>query len=281
MHINTFWIALSPACDTPHVAAALQEYCISFHCLLVNQDFPTAHDSREEKRQRDCQCVAWQISHLKCRKTIVSSSISLITLLCSEKVAKKVAEIKGRDWEWCQEWSNDQPRSDGLRLFSDLPPNSERSSFQHLTPSLKEDNDGWESSSHKAALSAHRGRCGDVVTGKAGCVSKQELPALCIAALALQWYYSHPHLTSPLTTPCLSLLSLPVSLLLLLLSLFPSLFLFFYTDSSFPYSTWNNIKNTIQKALNSNSRCQVILSAAVVLLCCTNMILTRADFMGT
>lgn len=58
--------------------------------------------------------------------------------------------------------------------------------FQYLTRSLKEDNDGRGSSFHKAALSAHRGRCGDVVTGKAGCVSKQELPALCIAALALQ-----------------------------------------------------------------------------------------------
>lgn len=144
-------------------------------------------------------------------------------------------EIKQRDAERCQEWSNDQPRSDGLRLFSDLPPNSERSSFQYLTPSLKEDNDGWGSSSHKAALSAHRGRCGDVVTGKAGCVSKQELPALCIAALALQWYYSHPHLTSPLTTACLSPLSIPLSLLLLFI---------FNTDSSFPYSTWNNLKIT-------------------------------------
>lgn len=144
-------------------------------------------------------------------------------------------EIKQRDVERCQEWSNDQPRSDGLRLFSDLPPNSERSSFQYLTPSLKEDNDGWGSSSHKAALSAHRGRCGDVVTGKAGCVSKQELPALCIAALALQWYCSHPHLTSPLTTACLSPLSIPLSLLLLFI---------FNTDSSFPYSTWNNLKIT-------------------------------------
>lgn len=239
MHINTFWIAVCPACDTPHIAAALQEYCISFHCLLVNQDFPL-HTTLERKRHRDCQCVAWQISHLKCWRTIVSSSILLITLLCSEKL-QKVAQIKGRDSEWCQEWSNDQLRSDRLRLFSDLPPNSERSSFQHLTPSLKEDNDGWESSSHIAALSEHRGRCGDVVTGKAGCVSKQELLALCIAALALQWYYSHPHLTSPLTTACLSPLSLPLSLLFLSLSLF------FYTDNSFPFSTRNNIKNTIQK----------------------------------
>lgn len=167
-------------------------------------------------------------------------------------------EIKQRDVERCQEWSNDQPRSDGLRLFSDLPPNSERSSFQYLTPSLKEDNDGWGSSSHKAALSAHRGRCGDVVTGKAGCVSKQELPALCIAALALQWYYSHPHLTSPLTTACLSPLSIPLSLLLLFI---------FNTDSSFPYSTWNNLKITThtkkKNLLNCNSGCQVTLSVVV------------------
>lgn len=62
--------------------------------------------------------------------------------------------------------------------------------FQYLTPSLREDNDGRGSSSHKAALSAHRGRCGDVVTVKAGCVSKQELPALWMAALALRRYYS-------------------------------------------------------------------------------------------
>lgn len=214
MHINTFWLAASSMCDTPHIAAAVQEYCISFHCTLVNQDFPL-HPTLEQKRHGDCQCVAWQISHLKCRRTIIPGSISLITLLCSQKLPK-VAVIKRTDVERCQEWSNDQLRSDGLRLFGDLPPNSERSSFQHLTPSLKEDNDGWESSSHKAALSAHRGRCGDVVTGNARCVSKQELPVFCIAALALQRYYSHPHLTSPLTTACLS----PLSLLFLRRQLF-------------------------------------------------------------
>lgn len=207
MHINTLRIALSSTCDThTHIAAALPEYCISFHCMLVNRDFPL-HTTLERKRHRDCQCVAWQISHLKYWRTIVPRSVSLITLLCLQKL-QKVAVIKQWDAERCQGWSNDQRRSDGLRLFGDLPPNSERSSFQHLTPSLKEDNDGWESSSHKAALSAHRGRCGDVVTGKAGCVSKQEFLALCIAALALQRYYSHPHLTSPLTTACLSPLSL-------------------------------------------------------------------------
>lgn len=36
-------------CDTPHIAAALHEYCISFHCTLVNQDFPL-HATRERKR---------------------------------------------------------------------------------------------------------------------------------------------------------------------------------------------------------------------------------------
>lgn len=53
MHINTFWIALSSACDTRHVAAALQEYCISFHCLLVNQDFPL-HATLERRRLSVC-----------------------------------------------------------------------------------------------------------------------------------------------------------------------------------------------------------------------------------
>lgn len=176
-----------------------------------------------------------------------SFPVSLITLLCLQKL-QKVAVIKQRDAERCQEWSNDQLRSDGLRLFGDLPPNSERSSFQHLTPSLKEDNDGWESSSHKAALSAHRGRCGDVVTGKAGCVSKQELPALCIAALALQRYYSHPHLTSPLPTACLS----PLSLLLFLRR---QLFSLFHMEQHKEHHT--------KKLLSCNSCCQVILSVVV------------------
>lgn len=160
----------------------------------------------------------------------------------------------------CQEWSNDQPRSDGLRLFGDLPPNSERSSFQHLTPNLKGDNDGWESSSHKAALSAHRGRCGDVVTGKAGCVSKQALPALCIAAPALQWYYSHPHLTSPLTTTCLSPLSLPLSLPLLPF-LCRQLLSLFHVEQHKEHHTHTHKKK--KNLLNCNSCCQVILSVVV------------------
>ena len=196
-----------------HIAAALQEYCISFHCSLVNQDFPL-HTTLEEKETR--WLSACRLTDLPSQsaeeQSFPAQSYSLLP-----RVQKKLPEKSSGDQaRGCQEWSNDQLRSDGLRLFADLPPNSERSSFQHLTPSLKEDNDGWESSSHKAALSAHRGRCGDVVTGKAGCVSKQELPALCIAAQALQWYYSHPHLTSPLTTACLSPLSLPLSLPLLL-----------------------------------------------------------------
>lgn len=139
-------------------------------------------------------------------------------LCCVHKSCKKVA---GDQAKGCGavpgmiEWSAKIWWAQTARWFAAIF--RERSSFQYLTPSLKEDNDGWGSSSHKAALPAHRGRCGDVVTGKAGCVSKQELPALCIAALALQRYYSHPHLTSPLT--CLSPLSLP--LFLLLLSFFP------------------------------------------------------------
>lgn len=218
VHINTLWIAQSPTCDTPHIVAALQDYCISFHCTLVNQDFPL-HTTLERKKHGDCQRVAWQIPLSEVPKNNPSTgSISLITLLRSEKL-QKPAEIKQRDAERCQEWSNDQLRSDGQRLFSDLPPKSERFSFQHLTLNLKEDNDGWESGSHKAALLAHRGRCGDVVTGKAGCVSKQELPALCIAALALQSVILLSF-SSYLLLPVSSPLSLPLSLPSLLFDFF-------------------------------------------------------------
>jgi len=158
--------------------------------------------------------------------------------LCSKKL-QKVAEIKKRDAEWCHEWLIDQLRSDGRRLYSDLPRKSERSSLQHLTLSLKEDNDGWESSSHKAALLAHRGRCGDVVTGKVGCVSKQELPALCIAAQA------------PLSVILLSFSSyLSTDYCLSVPTAFPTFFFtswfsffflsFFDLYNSFLYSVWNN-----------------------------------------
>ncbi|TNN86522.1 hypothetical protein EYF80_003292 [Liparis tanakae] len=56
-----------------------------------------------------------------------------------KKLPKKVAEIKARG----RGRRDDQLRSDELGGRSVIrQPNSERSSFQHLTPSLKEDNDG-------------------------------------------------------------------------------------------------------------------------------------------
>lgn len=127
----------------------------------------------------------------------------------------------------------------------------ERVSFQYLTSSLEEDNDGRGSGSHKAALSAHRGRCGDVVTGKAGCVSKQELPALRIAALAPRRYYSHPHLTSPLT--CLSPLSPPLFPRLLFISLTQTAVFLFPCEST---AQQNSL-------LNFNLSYKVILSVRV------------------
>lgn len=173
------------------------------------------------------------------------------------KKLQKLAEIKRMDAERCQKWSNDQLRSDGQRLLGDLPPKSKRFSFQHLTLNLKKDNDGWESSSHKAALLAHRGRCGDVVTAKAGCVSKQELPALCIAALALQSVILLSF--SSYLPACLSPLSLPLSLLLLFFFLSRQLF------SAF--AICNNKKRT---PLNRNSCCRIILCALVCFLILTD-----------
>lgn len=131
---------------------------------------------RERDTVNDCHCVTRQILCLKSWRAILSSSLLLI-ILCSRKL-QKATKIKQRDTRRCQKWLNDQVRSDGG--FQ----NSDRSSLQHLTLSLKEDNEGWESSSLEETVLAHWGRCGDVVTGKAGCVSKQELPALYNAALA-------------------------------------------------------------------------------------------------
>lgn len=84
----------------------------------------------------------------------------------------------------------------------------------------------------KAALSARRGRCGDVVTGKrAGCVSKQELWLLSDITLI-------PRFTSPLTTTRLSQAVSPT---------FPPRV--FITGDSLPRSARNTLEDTRQNAI--------------------------------
>lgn len=116
-------------------------------------------------------------------------ALFFFTLRNPKKVGKCISQIKQMDAERCHKRENHQVKSDALRVLRGFPVNSCSYSFQHLTQSLEEDNDGWESSPCKAGLSAYWGRCGDVVMEEAGWVSKQALPTPSMAAQALHWYY--------------------------------------------------------------------------------------------
>lgn len=145
-HINTFWIALSSPCDTPCAAAAvnLRWLTSSSHCTWLLRKTVTETD-----------CVSPDTSLLW--RTIRLRAQSHSLLYCEHKGCQRKWEIKQRVPGMIKPSAKTWCHSDRSLICRHI--RKEGSSFQYLTPSLTADNDEWGSSSHKAALLSHGGRC--------------------------------------------------------------------------------------------------------------------------
>lgn len=110
--------------------------------------FPKSPQSTQHLRERDTMtvCVSPDRSSLSEEQSVAAQYLSL--LCCAHKSCENWYEIKRRDaWAVPEmiEWSAKIWWAPAAAIFQ------ERASFQYLTSSLEEDNDGRGSSSHKSS----------------------------------------------------------------------------------------------------------------------------------
>lgn len=142
-HINTFWMALSSPYDTPCAAAA---------AVTVRWLTSSSHGTRLlRKTVTETDCVPPDTSPTW--RTIRLRAQSHSLLHCEHKGCQRKREMKQRVPGMIKPSAKTWCHSDRSLILK------EGSSFQYLTPSLTADNDEWGSSSHKAALLSHWGRC--------------------------------------------------------------------------------------------------------------------------
>lgn len=167
--LSNFYIVLSSAFDTFQSVPAVCWHCNCHHSSLPNQHSPCTWFLREAIIV--CECAVLTEPPAIMPPSNLLKALFFFTLRNPKKVGKCISQIKQMDAERCHKRENHQVKSDALRVLRGFPVNSCSYSFQHLTQSLKGDNDGWESSPCKSGLSACW-RCGDVVMEEAGWVSK-------------------------------------------------------------------------------------------------------------
>lgn len=145
-HINTFCIALSSPGDTPCAAAAV------IVCWLTSSSHSTW---LLRKTVPETDCVSPDTSPMW--RTIRLGAQSYSLLYCEHKGCQRKCEIKQRVPGMIKQSAKTWCHSDRSLICHHI--RKEGSSFQYLTPSLTVDNDEWGSSSHKAEMLSHRGRC--------------------------------------------------------------------------------------------------------------------------
>lgn len=183
MHaLSNFYIVLSSAFDTFQSVPAVCWHCTCHHSSLPNQH------STWFLREAIIVCE-WAVLTEPPAITPQSNLLKSLFFFTLWN-PKKVANVSQNQANGCRTVPQTIESSSEIwcSVCSEIPVNSGSYSFQHLTQSLKGDNDGWESSPCKSGLSACS-RCGDVVMEEAGWVSKQALPTPSMAAQALHWYY--------------------------------------------------------------------------------------------